>query len=63
MLNKNKHTTVHVDAQHKTHEQLRKELWIGIAVAVARAENARSSTVPASWANEALKEFDKKFTK
>ena len=63
MLSKNKQTTVHVDAQHKTHEQLRKELWIGVAVAVARAENARSNSAPAHWANESLKAFDKAFTK
>jgi hypothetical protein len=63
MLNKNKQTTVHVDAQRKTHEQLRKELWIGIAVAVARSENAREATVPTSWATTALKTFDEVFPK
>jgi hypothetical protein len=61
MLNKNKQTTVHVDAQAKSHEQLRKELWISIATAVARAEVASSRSAPASWANETLKEFDKAF--
>lgn len=63
MLKKNKQTTVHIDAQVKSHEQLRKELWISVSTAVARAENARSSIAPVNWANEALKGFDKAFPK
>ncbi len=39
----------------------RKELWVQIAVAVARAESCKSATAPATWANQVLAEFDKKF--
>ncbi len=39
----------------------RQELWIGVAKAVAGAENADSNTIPAYWANTALAEFDKAF--
>jgi hypothetical protein len=63
MLNKNKQTTVHADAQRKTHEQLRKELWISVAIAVARTEAARGTGTPGAWANQALKDFDEQFQK
>lgn len=51
---------------HKTEEQLqhefvRKQLWVNVASAVARAEAAKSASSPASWANRALDEFDKRF--
>lgn len=46
---------------NKDHEQLRKELWIKVAVAVAGASNASYVSSMTSWADEALKEFDKRF--
>jgi hypothetical protein len=39
----------------------RKELWIEVCVAVARAENSRDGTVPAAWADASLKRFDQRF--
>jgi hypothetical protein len=39
----------------------RKELWIGVAVAVARSEAARSSDTPAAWANKALSAYNLTF--
>jgi hypothetical protein len=46
-----------------THEprDYRKELWVQIAVAVARAENCRDKRIPAAWADQALADFDKTF--
>lgn len=43
------------------HEFIRKQLWVNVATAVARAENAKSASAPANWANRALDEFDKRF--
>jgi hypothetical protein len=60
MERKKQTATVAVQAVQQRRDY-RKELWIGVAVAVARAENARSKTVPAQWANEALAEFDRQF--
>jgi hypothetical protein len=60
MERKKQTTTVAVQAVQQQRDY-RKELWIGVAVAVARAENARSKAVPGQWANEALAEFDKQF--
>lgn len=39
----------------------RKELWIKVAVAMARAENTRDNTAPGRWANQALSDYDKQF--
>ena len=63
MISQRKSQLAQDAAQFKSHEQLRKELWIGVAVSVARAENARSNSVPGNWANKALEEFDKRFPK
>ena len=39
----------------------RKELWVGVCIAVARAESAKGAAVPGQWANTALKQFDEAF--
>ena len=39
----------------------RKELWLGVATAVARSEGARDRAAPGAWANCALADFDKTF--
>lgn len=41
----------------------RKELWVGVAIAVARAESAREADRPGKWADVALAAFDKTFPK
>jgi hypothetical protein len=63
-LTNRKDTTIHltVEPQVTTEQRdYRKELWVGVAIAVARAENTRDSDKPAKWANNALAEFDKAF--
>jgi hypothetical protein len=42
-------------------ERIRMELWCRIAAECTRAENCRSKTVPAEWANTVLAAFDKRF--
>lgn len=39
----------------------RKELWIGVAIAVAAAENAIEKSAPAAWADVALDRYDDLF--
>lgn len=43
------------------HENKRKQLWIDVAVAIARVEVATSSEQMIRWANTALSEFDRQF--
>ena len=42
-------------------EDRRRQLWIGVAVAVARAESAKDPKSVVSWANVALAGFDANF--
>lgn len=39
----------------------RKELWVGVAIAVARAESSRNVVVVSNWADAVLAGFDKTF--
>ena len=39
----------------------RKELWLGVATAVARSEGARDRVAPGEWADRALADFDATF--
>lgn len=39
----------------------REQLWIGVAIAVARSEGAKDAAAPARWADRALEAFDKQF--
>ncbi len=39
----------------------RKELWVKVVIAVARAENTKDNTAPGRWANQALSDYDKQF--
>lgn len=41
----------------------RKELWIGVACAIASCENTMDGTAPSYWADQALANFDKTFPK
>lgn len=43
------------------HEQTRRQLWIGIAIAVAGAESAIGTEVPQRWADTALRAYDQRF--
>jgi hypothetical protein len=42
-------------------ELIRKELWVSVATAVARAENCTDAEKPARWADTALLAFDQRF--
>ena len=44
------------------HELARRQLWMNMCVAVASANDCKSPETPTSWANHALKEFDKQFS-
>lgn len=53
-------------AQEQTLEAIpqrdyRKELWLGVATAVARSEGARDRAAPGAWADRALADFDATF--
>lgn len=39
----------------------RKELWMGVAIAVARSDNATKPESPTRWADQVLADFDKRF--
>lgn len=39
----------------------RKELWMGVAIAVARSDNATKLESPTRWADQVLADFDKRF--
>ena len=43
------------------HEELRRELWIQVAVAVAAAMGCTDKFAPAAWADRALDGFDQTF--
>ena len=43
------------------HEQQRKKLWCEVYVAYVRSDNSTESSGGASWADRALREFDKRF--
>jgi hypothetical protein len=45
------------------HEDRRRQLWIGIATAVARSDVGMTSDTPANYADKALDRFDKRFAK
>ncbi len=47
----------------RNHEDLRKELWIEIAVAVASADNSTNKASCAAWADYVLNDFDERFKK
>lgn len=46
---------------YNTHENIRKKLWSDAFAAVAGAFNCNSASVAIKWADEGLKEFDKRF--
>ena len=39
----------------------RRELWMEVAIVVARAENTKDNTAPGRWANQILSDYDKRF--
>lgn len=43
------------------HEDRRRQLWIGVAIAVARSDMPMDSDTPVRYANTALDAFDKRF--
>lgn len=45
-----------------SHKEQRKQLWIGVWINVAGSANCVNKTTPTSWADNALEEFDKRFT-
>jgi hypothetical protein len=45
----------------KSHEDYRKELWIGVCVSVNGTFNCTDHATAAKYANSALAEFDKVF--
>ena len=42
-------------------ELMRKQLWMSVAIAVARATNSSQKESCCTWANHVLEQFDKKF--
>lgn len=58
IINREKDQKISVTTESRDY---RKELWVGIAIAVARAENCKSASVPSIWANVALANFDNVF--
>lgn len=44
------------------HQSQRIELWCNAWVAVASSSNCDRTSVPASWADRALRDFDERFT-
>jgi len=48
-------------APHKTMQDYRMELWIGVATAVAGAVSCTKKEVPGAWADVVLTDFDAKF--
>lgn len=46
---------------HVPEVDLRKQLWMGVAVAIAQASNSTSRYMMERWADHALAEFDKRF--
>lgn len=55
--------TVHVHNHQpaKTHAEVRRDLWMQVAVSVARAEMCKDTGVPARWADKVLSDFDERF--
>lgn len=45
----------------KEHQSIRKELWVGVAIAVAQSSNAVESRSCWTWADRVLAEFDNRF--
>lgn len=43
------------------HDQQARELWMKVAVAVANSSNSTTTSSMISWADHAVKEFDKRF--
>jgi hypothetical protein len=46
---------------NKDHEEIRKELWCNVWVAVAGASNSTKSELVSLWADRALRDFDERF--
>ncbi len=55
------HCDKHTPDPGPTRRDYRKELWIGVATAVAGAVNATDARVPGTWANAALSLYDATF--
>lgn len=45
----------------RTHAEVRRDLWVAVAVAVAQSSNATEKDSMWSWADVALKAFDERF--
>lgn len=43
------------------HQEIRKKLWADVWVAMANSSTCMTDAVATSWANMAVKEFDKTF--
>jgi hypothetical protein len=43
------------------HERRRRMLWIDVAIAVAGSGNSTNSHSPGCWANDVLREYDRRF--
>lgn len=44
-----------------SHEEQRKYLWINAWISTANSPDCKKSNIATKWADEALKEFDKRF--
>ena len=40
---------------------IRKELWVGVAIAISQSSNSTTKYTMEKWADHALAEFDKRF--
>lgn len=45
------------------HEENRQNLWVNAWLSVARSTTCLDKTVPTSWADQALKDYDERFPK
>lgn len=53
-----------IEARRKAeiaHELKRREVWVAAWTATAQANNCASKDVATSWADECLKQYDKRF--
>jgi hypothetical protein len=59
--NKQKYENQKLDKKIFAHEQLRKKLWCDAWTLTASANDCKSPETATRWADNALKDFDKRF--